>query len=198
MYTTGRFSDIYLQIIQKKDKSFYNNNLDLKNISQPKERANSNFRFIIRKYTQNYSEIINNYLKTGNCMNYTIDEIQSFIYCLHSLLVLKEGYSVENNTVVYKGIYFQIPNNWEVGKVFYIGEFVSTTKNKEIAQCNSNGTILIITIKNNGVNGQVSYCRDIESISYYPMEEEVLITAFCRFEITGIDEKNVYMNCLGY
>ena len=76
MYTTGRFSDIYLQIIQKKDKSYYNNNLDLKNISQPKERANSNFRFIIRKYTQNYSEIINNYLKTGNCMNYTIDEIQ--------------------------------------------------------------------------------------------------------------------------
>ena len=76
MYTTGRFSDIYLQIIQKKDKSFYNNNLDLKNISQPKERGNSNFRFIIRKYTQNYSEIINNYLKTGNCMNYTIDEIQ--------------------------------------------------------------------------------------------------------------------------
>ena len=89
MYTTGSFSEIYLQIIKNKDKSFYNNNPELKNITKPKERANSNFRFVIIKYTQNYSEIINNYLKTGNFIQYTREEIESFIYCLHSLLVLK-------------------------------------------------------------------------------------------------------------
>ena len=57
---------------------------------------------------------------------------------------------------------------------------------------------LNISIQNNGVNGKKVYCRDIENVSYYPMEEEVLITAFCRYIITGIDEHNVYMDCLGY
>ena len=65
-------------------------------------------------------------------MNYTIDEIQSFIYCLHSLLVLKEGYSVENNTVVYKGIYFQIPNDWKVGKYFILENLFLLQKIKKL------------------------------------------------------------------
>ena len=198
MYTYSLFTPLYKDIIiNKKDKSFYEKNYNSKNIPKEK-RPDSNFRFVIGKYTEGYSDIINNYLKTGNCEEDKKKEIESFIYCLHSLLVLREAYYVQNGTVVYKGIYFQIPNDWTVGTKFYIGEFVSTTKNIEIARLNSNGKILQITIKNNNTNGQGYYCRDIENVSYYPMEEEVLITAFCRYIITGIDENNVYMDCLGY
>ena len=159
MYTCVRFTPIYTNIIKNKDKSFYNKNDNLKNLSQ-KEKPDSNFRFVIGKYTKDYSDIINNYLKTGDCEIDKKVEIESFIYCLHSLLVLREAYYVQNGTVVYKGIYFQIPNDWTVGTKFYIGEFVSTTKNIEIARLNSNGKILQITIKNNNTNGQGYYCRD--------------------------------------
>jgi hypothetical protein len=197
MYTCSLFTPLYKDIIiNKRDKSFYDKNYNSKNIPKEK-RPDSNFRFLIRKYTEGYSDIINNYLKTGNCEE-DKKEIESFIYCLHSLLVLREGYYVQNGTVVYKGIYFQIPNNWTVGTKFYIGEFVSTTLNKNIAKLNSKGKILSIKIKNNGANGQVFYCRNIQRISYYPMEQEILITAFSKFLYIREDDDMIYLKCLGY
>lgn len=48
----------------------------------------------------------------------------------------------------------------------------------------------------------MNYCKDIQEISKYPEEEEVLITAFSIFKITKIektDEANYYyVDCFGY
>ena len=55
---------------------------------------------------------------------------------------------------------------------------------------------MVITIKNNGNDGNNNYCRYIGDISELP--EEVLITAFCIFKITKIDGKFYYLDCLGY
>ena len=63
--------------------------------------------------------------------------------------------------------------------------------------------MLVIKIKNNGNNGNNNYCRDISEISQYP-EEEILLTAFCRYEITDIrkggyyDPDIFYLDCIGY
>ena len=76
-----------------------------------------------------------------------------------------------------------------------IGEFVSTTLNKNIAKLNSKGKILSIQIKNNGANGQVFYCRNIQRISYYPMEQEILITAFSKFKYIREDDDMIYLEC---
>ena len=64
-------------------------------------------------------------------------------------------------------------------------------------------TMLVINIKNNGNNGNNNYCRDISDISQYP-EEEILLTALCRYEITDIrrggpyDPDVFYLDCIGY
>ena len=200
MNFTNIYSDIYKKIIREKDKSYYNYNPNLNLISKDK-RPDSNFQFIIKKYTKDYSEIINKYLRESGSGNYSDEErkkIESFIYCLHSLLQLREAYYVENDIIVYKGVNFPIPENWKKDFTFLIGEFVSTTLNKNIAKLNSKGKILSIQIKNNGANGQVFYCRNIQRISYYPMEQEILITAFSKFKYIREDDDMIYLECLGY
>ena len=60
------------------------------------------------------------------------------------------------------------------------------------------GTLLVITIKNNGTNGRNNYCRYVEDITQYPDEEEIIITAFCIFTIKDIDGNTYYLDCEGY
>ena len=83
-------------------------------------------------------------------------------------------------------------------------EFVSTSVDYSVAENFAKGvTMLVINIKNNGNNGNNNYCRDISDISQYP-EEEILLTAFCRYEITDIrrggpyDPDVFYLDCIGY
>ena len=49
-----------------------------------------------------------------------------------------------------------------------------------------NGTIMIITLKNNGTNGHPNYCYYIEDITYTKNQKEVLISSHSYFTITGI------------
>ena len=49
-----------------------------------------------------------------------------------------------------------------------------------------------------GANGQVFYCRNIQRVSYYPMEQEILITAFSKFKYIREDDDMIYLECLGY
>ena len=64
------------------------------------------------------------------------------------------------------------------------------------------GTLMYITLLNNGVNGKKTYCRDIESISVFPFEKEIIITTHCQFTVTGIkrnqDLDYLYLNCTGF
>ena len=55
---------------------------------------------------------------------------------------------------------------------------------------------MIITIKNNGVNGHPNYCYYIEDITYTKNQYEVLISCHCYFSVTNIiHEKEIdYVN----
>ena len=197
IYSLQYFSDDYRRIIAERDKSFYN-----KNYSEY-----DNFSYVINRYSGNEYSILNNYLRDGTFTpnhEFTKNDLRSWAYCLHSSLQFRTS-NVSNGTKVYRGISRPAPSSWKVGRRFYFGEFVSTSLEKQVGINFSQGqTLLVITIKNNGTNGRNNYCRWIGDIGEYGYEDEVLITAFCIYEITDIEEDEdgcdniIYMDCLGY
>ena len=186
--TMQYFTDDYRTIIKEKDKSFYDKNKsDL-----------DNFSFVINRYTGGQYWFLNNYLRQGVVEFLSEKELKSWAYCLHSSLQYRTS-NVSNETIVYRGVNLNAPSDWKVGKRFYFGEFVSTSKSLDVAKnFSEDGIIMVITIKNNGNDGNNNYCRYIGDISELPEEEEVLFTAFCIFKITKIDGKFYYLDCLGY
>ena len=193
LLTKQYFSDEYKSIIKERDKSFYNTNKSLLD----------NFSYVINKYTGDDYWCLNDFLREGKVQKFSKSELKSWAYCLHSSLQFRTS-NVENNITVYRGVKLPAPKDWKVGKRFYFAEFISTSLNfntaKEFAQRDdgSYGPILVIKIKNNGVNGRNNYCRYVEEITKYHGEDEILITAFCIFQITGIDGNIYYLDCEGY
>ena len=186
--TMQYFTDKYREIIKERDKSFYDNN----------KTELDNFAYVINRYTGYEYWYLNNYLRDGTIEGFSEKELKSWAYCLHSSLQFRTS-NVKNGTIVYRGVSFPAPKDWKVGKRFYFGEFVSTSLDIEVAKDFANGfTLLVITLKNNGVNGRNNYCRYIEDITNIPGEEEVLITAFCIYTITKIDGNTYYLDCEGY
>ena len=61
----------------------------------------------------------------------------------------------------------QFPPEIQIGSIFYFQEFLSTTIKKSFAEqwIKGKGTLMEITIKNNGTNGFPNYCYYIEDIS---------------------------------
>ncbi len=185
------YTDLYKSIINEKDKSFYDSKID----------DEDNFNYVLRTYTGPQYVALNNYLRYGTISEYygfTEAELKSWAYCLHSSLQFRTS-NVEEGTVVYRGVNTNAPKTWKVGDKFYFAEFVSTSKKINEAEKWANGkTLMVITIKNNGVEGKNNYCRYIRNNSYFPEEEEVLITAFSIFKITKIEGYYYYMDCEGY
>ncbi|KAL6625626.1 hypothetical protein LY90DRAFT_501211 [Neocallimastix californiae] len=199
--TFKKVSNNFLEILKEKDTSFY----DKKYHNYP---YLSGFEFAARLYTKDTknSGLINSNLMT---------DIKSWIYCLHEPLTssysLYDYYKVDENTVVYRGIKRKIPKDWYVGERLYFAGFTSTSLDSKIAENFKKGifdtsyndkyseSLLIITIKNNGIDDNSQYCKNIHEISQYKYEKEILITAFSLFEITKIDRKNkiAYLDCLG-
>jgi hypothetical protein len=190
------FTPSYKEIIREKDKSIYDENDGSKW---------DNFEYVINKYTGNDYWVLNDYLRDGVVTdnNYTAKDLKSWAWCLHSSLEYFTS-NVSNGEEVYRGISIEAPRDWRVGSRFYFAEFVSTSVDYSVAEQFAKGvTMLVIKIKNNGNNGNNNYCRDISEISQYP-EEEILLTAFCRYEITDIrkggyyDPDIFYLDCIGY
>ena len=189
LVTFQYYTDSYKSIINERDKSFYDSNIE----------DEDNFKYVIEKYSGPEYEILNDYLRFGKLSNYfTETELKSWAYCLHSSLQFRTS-NVEEGTVVYRGVSIPAPKTWKVGDKFYFAEFISTSKNiSEAEKWANKTTLMVITIKNNGVEGKNNYCRYIADISLYPTEEEVLITAFSLFKITKIEGYYYYMDCEGY
>ena len=183
------FTDKYREIIKERDKSFY------KKKDQGSEL--DNFAFVINQYTGNEYYKLNQFLRENIVEGFSEKDLKSWAYCLHSSLQFRTS-NVPNGTVVYRGLYNLNTNALKVGFRFYLGEFVSTSKNLNVAKGFSDGTILVITLKNNGVNGRNNYCRYVDDISQYKGEEEVLITAFCIFVVKKIEGSTYYLDCEGY
>ena len=183
-------TDSYIKILQKKDESFYNKNTSGLN----------NNDFILKSYTD--SSFINSYLRNNYISNYTENDLKSYAWCLHKAIT-QNNQNVDNNILVYRGVNVKIPNNIGVGSTFYFSEFLSTSKDINIAKSFAGtGTLMYITILNNGINGKKIYCRDVESISSYPNEKEIIITSYCYFRVTKIERSpqldQLYLTCEGY
>ena len=142
---------LYFQILQQKDESFYQ-----KKSSHGFQNLND-FDFVLKLYSQASS--INSFLRnpSGN----DNPESRSNVWCLHKAITQNVN-NVPNGTMVYRGVCFKLPNNIGVGTKFYFPEFLSTSTDIDIAKdIAMNGTLMYITILNNGVNGKKIYCRNI-------------------------------------
>ena len=182
------------------------------------QMVNDDF-FVIRLYTSEYYKYINEYLKTGKVIYddsmgemwakenepgqvFEVGELESWSKCLQ--LALSRNKNVDDNTVVYRGVGSRkFPKNINVGSKFYFEEFISASLEKsEVEKFKEDGgTLMIITIKNNGTNGHPNYCFNINDISCFDNEKEVLISAKCHYNVTNIQHKDkvdyVYLTCEG-
>ena len=181
---------IYFQILNEKNESFYQKKVNnFPNLTD--------FDYVLKLYSQ--ASTINNFLR--NPQNPSIDN-KSNVWCLHKAITQNIN-NVPNGTLVYRGVCFKLPNDLGVGQKFYFPEFLSTSTDIKIAQdIAHSGTLMYISIQNNGVNGKKIYCRNIEYISDYPFQKEILFTAYCQFRITKIEKTPnldyLYLTCEGH
>ena len=208
--TTPKPIDYIINDINSNDFSFYNlaEKPQFKKYSFKNGKKLSNDEFVLKLYSSDYYIIINNYLRSQTIDKlsiFTEDEIKSWVCCLQ--LALKRKTGVKDNTVVYRGIkHFKFPQEMGIGSKFYMREFFSTSIDKKVAlrfaKEDKEGTIMVITIKNNGTNNHFNYCFYVEDISDFPNEKEILISSHCYFGITKIERNKefdyVYMTCEGY
>ena len=182
---------IYFQILQEKDESFY----------QKKSTSNfknlSDYDYVLKLYSQ--ESTINYFLR--NPVNATKDN-KSNVWCLHKAITKSQS-NVANGTMVYRGVCFKLPNNIGVGTKFYFPEFLSTSTDIDIAkEIAMDGTLMYISILNNGTNGKKVYCRNIEYISDYPFQKEILFTSYCQFKVTKIEKTPnldiLHLTCEGH
>jgi len=200
--------DYIIDAINSNDFSFYNlPNTESLNYNRIKGLNYSNEKFVLKLYSSPGQGLdnqkLNNYLRTKTVELFSEKELKSWICCLHN--AIKHGNNkVQNDIEVYRGINRQFPEEIGIGSKFYFREFISTSLNRQIAEIylGGSGTLLVITIKNNGINGQNNYCLKIDDISEIPDEEEVLITCNCYFTVTNIEKGAlfdiVYLICEGY
>ena len=175
-------SSYYKEIIDIKDISFYQSN----------NTEKSNKDYVIYLYTDDEYKYINKYLRYGKLTegNYTKEKIKSLVWCLHDSLTSRQS-NVPNSSICFRGVALNFPEELKVGKRIITGEFFSTTKSLKVALTYSGyKTLFIIRIENNKIPPGF-YCYDIENISKYQDEREILITFNCVFEITKKENKTI-------
>ena len=183
---------LYFKILEEKDESFYQNKSNhFQNLS--------NYDYVLKLYSQ--ASTINSFLRNPPANNPSPSS-KSNVWCLHKAIT-KSNNNVKNGITVYRGVCFKLPNNIGVGTKFYFPEFLSTSTDINIAKdIAMNGTLMYITILNNGINGKKVYCRNIEYISDYPFQKEVLFTSYCQFIVTDIKRNPnldlLYLSCEGH
>ena len=207
--TTTTPIDYIISSINSNDFSFYN----LKNNNRYRmysilneQKLNPNDFFVLKLYSSDYYKYINNYLRFKEINKFTEKEIKSWICCLQ--LALKNNINFKENTIVYRGVEkYKFPSEIGVGSKFYFREFISTSTSisiaKEFTENSKQGTIMGITIKNNGTNGRPNYCFYIAGISKFPREKEILFSSHCLFSVSKITRRPdaidyVHLICHGY
>ncbi len=163
----------------------------------------NNDNFTLRFYTSNYYSALNNYLRDKTVATFTEEQIKSFARCLQ--LALSRNKGVKENTIVYRGIRsFKFPQEIVKGSKFYLTEFMSTSTNIKVAKnfMGGMGTLMEIKILNNGTNNYLNYCYDVQKISCYPSEEEILLSSHCCFIVEQITRGELFdyvrMRCEGF
>ena len=190
-----------IKAIRSNDFSFYNLKKEKRFKFIKEAIRNNNEFFVISLYTSVYFGFINEYLRTQNVLDYfrkhkgfTEDQLKSWICCLN--LALSRNKNVKDFQVTYRAISnYKFPDNINEGDKFYLREFISTSKSKKFCKDwlrDSEGTLLEITIKNNGTNGHPNYCFYIDDIlTVSKGQEEILISSHCSYTITEIKRGKV-------
>ena len=188
--------------INSRDNSFYSVINNFPQYTQINgHKLNDDFA-IIKFFTSEYYKYLNNYLRNKDNVDlFTEKELSSWIYCLQ--LALERNINVPKEVVVYRGVKEKFPKEMIEGSKFYIREFISCStsliKAKELAE--PKGTVMIITIKNNGTNGEKNYCFSLKDISKEG-DEEILVSSHCYYTLNKIEKENnldyFYLTCEGY
>ena len=148
--------NLFYQILQQKDESYFNSNTS----------GINNFDYALKSYTGGSYSSINQYLRNNLTDNYNqnLNNLKSMIWCLHKSITYN-NINVPDGTILYRGVCKKWPNNIGVGTKFFFPEFISTSKDINVAKSfGGSGTLMYITVKNNGINGKNGYCRDVEYI----------------------------------
>ena len=194
--------DFIINILNSNNFIFYEFAKDAKyhNLAYINGQKLNNDNFILRFYTSNYYSNLNNYLRDKKVEGFSEEQIKSFACCLQ--LALSRNKGVKENTIVYRGIRtFQFPKEIVKGSKFYLTEFMSTSTNIKVAQSfmGDRGTLMEIKIQN---NNYLNYCYDVQKISCYPKEEEIIISSHCCFIVEQITRGELFdyvrLRCEGY
>ena len=182
----------YMQILQQKDESYFSNN----------NTGGSNLDYVLKQYTGSMYSYVNNYLRDGTINNNNAKDANSTVWCLHKAIT-QNNPNVQNGALLYRGVCKKLPNNIVVGTRFFFPEFISTSKDINVAKSfGGSGTLMYITVQNNGTNGKKVYCRDVSGISIFPEEQEIIFTSYCRFRVTKIEKSGgwdiLHLVCEGH
>ena len=191
-FSYGKPPSTYFQILQSKDESYFTKNTS----------GTSNLDFVLKDYTGSLYSSVNNYLRDGSFNNNNNQALNSTIWCLHKAITQNNS-NVQNGAILYRGVCKKLPDDIDIGTNFFFPEFISTSKDINVAKSfGGSGTLMYITVENNGTNGKKVYCRDVSGISNYPHEQEILFTSYCRFRVTKVEKSDgwdiLYLTCEGH
>ena len=85
-----------------------------------------------------------------------------------------------------------------------INNFLSTSIKEDFYKVwiGGEGTLFMITIKNNGTNNHSNYCFYIEDLTVTKNQYEIIFASHCLFVVDKIERKDkldyVYLTCEGY
>ena len=205
--------DYILELFGSKDYSFYKCRNDENYIDYTKldeKQILSDDIFVLKVYSANeFYRNINMYLldktiieeKDKNSLPMSIEQIKSIIFCIQESL--KNNKNVKDGTTVYRGVDMKLADNIGIGSKFYLNGFISTSTERKKTTFflkGKKGTLFIIKIKN---NKERNYCFNIAKYSEFKEESEILISALCYYQVTGIqrnkeEEDIVNLDCLGF
>ena len=197
--------DYIINILKSNNFIFYDlaKDKNYQNISEINGQKLNNDNFVLRFYTSDNYRYLNNYLRDKTIEVFSEEQIKSFACCLQ--LALSRNKGVKENTIVYRGIHkFKFPKEVVKGTKFYLTEFMSTSTNIGVAQAfmGNIGTLMEIKIQNNGTNNHLNYCYDVQKVSCYPNEEEIIISSHCCFIIEQITRGELFdyvrLRCEGF
>ena len=157
--------------------------------------AESNFYFDLnRDLREGKKDIYLPYIK----VLYEGIKLQSL--CIASNTILYRGSRIANKEIEIIKDYLDKRNSDFPNTIVFSKSFLSFTKEKKIAENfifttenKSNGLVKVLFIleKNEDIDYSLSTHADIEKISFYPLEKEVLFFPFSSFEIKEIKQKNI-------
>ena len=133
---------------------------------------------------------------------FTKSQLNSFICCLQHALFNNKN--IKDGTISYMGIKLRFPKEIVVGSKFYFRNFISTSIREDFCKAwiKNEGTIFVITIKNNGTNNHPNYCYYIEDITFSKDQYEIIFASHCIYVCDKIERKDkldyVYLTCQGY